>query len=719
MASGVNVKMGVSGVAQFKQSIQQAKQNMKTLDAQLALTEKQYKATGDAETYMQQKSEQLHAKLEEQKAIAANAEKALADMTERGVDKSSKAFQDMLRTLIQAKGDIIDTEDAINGITNAEEAAGDEADSMNHQLQRIGDGVNFQNVTDSLGKITDGMTNVMKQAWKMGEAIVNATLGAGSWADEIITTATQYEDTLNIFGGGASATETLQRMRKTANLIDTDVDTILSAQDKLKKNKEKQDKDAMGAWAYLGLDPNGKSDIDLFWKTGEAIAALGDEEDKVTYAQKLFGKSWRELLPLFKTGREEYEKTMQSWSVVEDDQLDNLGKMDDQYQKLQDEWETFKMELLETFSGPLTTGMEKITDLFKALNEYLDTPDGKAMLEQMGNTITQLINDLTNVSPEDVINGLKVVVESVKTSLEWISDHSTDVENAVKVFVGAWAGLEVAKGVSIALQLINGISGLTAGAAKAAGASAGTAWGGAFASAVMKASPFLVFLYELLNPAAGGDTIGDNTLLDENGNLTKEAEKYGYKLDENGEVYNAAMEPTGTKKYSDADIQKIQDFWDVFRSGEMTTKGMSDFRSRLLLPDDEYRELMTELNKFTHENSDWKTIEDLPADFFIGTSKRNANGINETVEQTDLGNVAGFRALDRMAEVAEDLNNEGSQDVKQAGKDISDAAEELKKLPRQTAMAVHDVINGMEVVVDGNTFTAIIGQVMATWVENQ
>ena len=68
MASGgVNVKMGVSGVAQFKSSINQAKQNMKTLDAQLALTEKQYKATGDAETYMQQKTEQLKAKLEEQK----------------------------------------------------------------------------------------------------------------------------------------------------------------------------------------------------------------------------------------------------------------------------------------------------------------------------------------------------------------------------------------------------------------------------------------------------------------------------------------------------------------------------------------------------------------------------------------------------------------------------------------------------------------------------
>ena len=59
MASGVNVKMGVTGVAQFKQNINQAKQTVKTLDAQLALSEKQFKANGDAESYMTEKSELL------------------------------------------------------------------------------------------------------------------------------------------------------------------------------------------------------------------------------------------------------------------------------------------------------------------------------------------------------------------------------------------------------------------------------------------------------------------------------------------------------------------------------------------------------------------------------------------------------------------------------------------------------------------------------------
>ena len=80
MASGVNVKMGVSGVSQFKQDINAVKQSLKTMDAQLSLTEKEFKETGDAEKYLQDKATELNAKLQMQKSILSNAEKALANM---------------------------------------------------------------------------------------------------------------------------------------------------------------------------------------------------------------------------------------------------------------------------------------------------------------------------------------------------------------------------------------------------------------------------------------------------------------------------------------------------------------------------------------------------------------------------------------------------------------------------------------------------------------
>jgi len=511
MANGVNIKMGVSGIAQFKQGINQAKQSVKTLDAQLALSEKQFKATGDSESYMTEKAELLKAKLEAQKTVLKDAEQALDSMAKNGVDRSSKAYQDMYRTMLSAKGEILDTENAMRGVEEAAGEASNETSEMNQQLKRIGDGVNWQNVTEGLGTITDGMKNVMAKAWQMGEAIVKATLGAGSWADEIKTTAAQYEIT----------PEALQRMRKTANLIDTDAETILEAQDKLKKNREGQGKEFMGALDALGIDPSGKNDLDLFWEAGDALAKLGRDEDKVTYAQRLFGKSWRELLPLFQTGREEYDRTMESWSVVEDEQLDALGKMDDAYQKMQDEWETFKNELLSAFAGPLTEGMDTITNLFKELNNYLDTPEGQAMLKQIGDTISTLISDLTAIKPEEVVAGFQSVVEKVTGALKWISENKDTVVTAVEGFILAWAGLEVAKGVTVALKLVNAVSGLISGSeAAAAGSTLGSSWAGAFASAAMKAAPFLAFLYTLLNPSSTAKDDLD-LLWDENGNPTQ------------------------------------------------------------------------------------------------------------------------------------------------------------------------------------------------------
>lgn len=528
MASGVNVKIGVSGVAQFKQSMNQAKQATKTLDAQLALTEKQFKATGDSESYMTEKSALLQAKLEQQKTVVANAEKALEQMRANGVERSSTAYQNMYQQMLKAKGEMLDTESAMQGVAEAGDEAANGVSDMNNQLAQIGKNVSIENVTNALDTITDGMKKVMQFAWKTGEAIVTATLGAGAWADELLTTAAQYE----------ISPEELQRWRKTANIIDTDVDTILTAQDKLKRGREKNDKETMGALAYLGVDPTGKSDMDIFWEAGQAIANLGKEEDKVSYAQKMFGKSWRELLPLFTAGREEWEETNKSWNVVEEDQLEGLGKMDDQYQKLQGEFETFKMEMLSAFSGPVTQGMETITNLFKQLNEYLDSPEGQAMLQQLGDTISSLITDLTQVSPEDVINGLSTVVENVTNGLKWISEHSGEVVAGVGAFIAAWAGLEVAKGVTTVLQLINGIKGLTAAEAASAGAAAGGSWASSFASAAMKAAPFLAFLYTLLNPAG---TAGDNLdlLWDANGNPTQAARDAG--ITQTYDEYNGSL----------------------------------------------------------------------------------------------------------------------------------------------------------------------------------
>lgn len=685
MASGVNVKMGVSGVQQFKQNLTQAKQAVKTLDAQLALTEKQFKQTGDSESYMAEKSALLDAKLENQKKILENTEKALEQMTQNGVDRSSKAYQDMYRQMVQAKSEIIDTENAMNGMTDAGDKASDAVSEMNSQLAGIGKGVAWDNVTNGLESITSGMENVIKKAWKVGEAIVNATLGAGSWADELKTTAAQYE----------IDPEDLQRWRKTANIIDTDVDTILTAQDKLKKGREQADKETMGALAYLGVDPTGKSDLDIFWETGEAIARLGKEEDKVYYAQKAFGKSWRELLPLFQAGREEWDKTNSEWSVVENDQLDKLGKMDDAYQKMQGEWETFKNELLSAFAGPLTEGMDTITALFKELNEYLDTPEGQAMLKQIGDTVSQLISDLVNIKPEDVINSLKGIIDGITDAFKWIDEHHQEVTTALEVIAGGFVLLKLGEVATNIGKIVSGFTTLWNGANKPLPTMPGTDTGsptGTGTGTLLKTglgtkivSGAKSFLGGMAIPAA---VIATAVLPAE---LARHADEARWK--EQQERWSAGAEKLtgGDQAYLIAAAKTIDDVYRPTGDAYKYLMGMND-RSDL-----QKAQLANMVGMDT-----WTTLQE-----FWRTGGVNMADFQVTQLFEDVAD-----AYTRMAEQADDVTG-ATEKQTESNKELTDAAAEMKKLPDLAATAVKDALNGAKVVIDGNELTAVVGTVMA------
>ena len=658
MAGGVNIKMGVSGVAQFKQSISQARQNMKTLDAQLKLTEKQYKATGDSETYMQQKTEQLKAKLEEQKTVAASAEKALADMTDRGVDKSSKAFQDMIRTLATAKGDMLDTEMQLQGISETSQEAGDGVSEMNSQLANVGQGISWQNITSGVESLTGKLERAGKAAFTMGQRLIQATLGKGQWADQLATDA-------KVMG---LTTDELQRMQKTSMLIDTSVEAIVSSQKKLKKGLGENDAGVMGGLLELlgeGYDPQGKDWGTVFWDAGEALMKFSSETEKEVYAQKLFGRSWNELIPLFEAGREEYEKTNASWNTMSEDQLKQLTDMDDQYQKLNIEWEDFKTQLLTTFSPALTTAMEKITGVVSELNEYLQTPEGKAMLEQMGTTITTLIDDLLNIDPAEVVNGLKSVIDGITEAFKWIQEHHTEVVGWMEGIVAGWAALKITGGALEMLKIINAVKGIgiTSSGAAAAGATAGTSWAGAFASAAMKAAPFLAFLYTLLNPSGTSDELGNNTLLDKEGNLTEEAKAYGYTKDENGDLV--------PKLWTEADDAAAE-------PSKATTIDLG------------------KPGKLLNASADWQLGDDV------------------TAEEA----MALVTAADKMSQAAEDLTG-GTDSTKQSNSEMTEAAKGIKGLPAETAAALKQALNGAYVRIDGERLVAYVGEFMAQWVAGQ
>ena len=443
--TGLNVKMGVSGLSKFRQDVRAAKSSMNTLEQALKLTEKEFKATGDKEKYMTDKAQLLNVKLETQKSILAEAESALKSMTDKGVDKASSAFQTMQQEVLKAKQNIIDTETEIKNIGTDSETAAKNAGDLNTNLRNISRIKSFETVVKGLDKVTDSIEKAAKKAFKLGKQLVQATLGAGSWADELKTEAEKWEIT----------PDELQRMQMTAQIIDTDVETILAAQQKLRKATEtKSGKQSLEE--TLGIKLNGQSSEDLFWEVGEALMNMGDEYDKEKAAQDAFGKSWRDLVPLFKAGREEYEKTNESWQTVSDEQIESLSKMDDEYQKLMLNFENLKKTALAEFAEPMNEAMTALNGLMTEFSEWLKSDEGKEFAAS--------------------------VIGTIKDGLTWITENRQLVVDALIAIGGAFAAIKVSEGVLKFLEFKQALSGLFGG--KAAETAAAAASGGSTASSV-------------------------------------------------------------------------------------------------------------------------------------------------------------------------------------------------------------------------------------------
>ena len=454
-SSGVNVKMGVSGVAQFKQNMNQAKQAVKTLDAPLALTEKEFKASGDAEAYMTKKTEELKAKLEQQKSVVSNAEKALQDMASRGVDKASKAYQDMYQSMLKAKGELIDTQQALDNVAGAAQDADTSVMDMSNELSGIGKNVSFNTVTDGIRSITQGLENAARKAIRLGKVITSEVLGAGSWADDLNTRAAYYQ----------VDEEDLQRWEKTAKIIDTPVDAIINAKKRMKKvlaPGEKSDAlEALGLGNIVETDPEKQ-----FWAIGEAIMKMGDAYTQEKTAQELFGRSWDELIPLFTAGREEYEKLNESWKIVPKEQVEALQSMNDAYDKLVENFEALKTNVLAQFAEPMEKAMTTIDQKLSEFSEWLASDDGKAFVDS--------------------------VIGKVQAALEWLTEpeNINNVIHGLEAIIAGWAGLKLTGTALDVLKIINGAKGLiagsgTGGGAAAAGASSASVGLTGFASKIL------------------------------------------------------------------------------------------------------------------------------------------------------------------------------------------------------------------------------------------
>ena len=536
----VSVKMGVSGISQFRSEITQAQASVKTYDSALKLAEKQFRATGNAEQFLQDKTNALQGKLTAQQSAVRSLEAALKSMKDSGVDQASTAYQKMERNLLQAQAAVLDTQNDINNLGAESADAAGKTEKLADSLGGLNKKVSLEQVISGINSITSGMERASGKAIEMGKAIWDNVMNSARWADDSATMALMYGIDLDTF---------LRVQKLVQNGMDTSVEAILMSQSRMRKNVGSGSDSIMEVLRELNLlqTNQGKyenqeivpaDDVALFWEAGQAIMSLTDAFEKEDKAQKLFGRGWKELVPLFTDykNQEEFNKALAETSVNTEDEVSKLVELNDAVGKLEGQFDTLETKFLSEIAPGLTKGAEALGGLLENVLDYLETPEGRQALEDMGTAVEGLFKDLGEIDPQKVVEGFTGVFNGIVDGLKWLEENSGTVVGAMEAIVAGWAGLKLTGGILEIVKLINGISGLAgvgaAAAAGQAGAAAGASWGGAFAKAVIAAAPWLAGIYTLLNPAEGGN----DDLIDSNGELTNTAKDLGYTLDSKGQI---------------------------------------------------------------------------------------------------------------------------------------------------------------------------------------
>ena len=519
----VSVQMGVSGISQFKQQISEAQNSVKTYDSALKLAEKQLKATGDAETYLQSKTTALQGKLQAQQSAVKSAEAALKSMAESGVDKASAAYQKMEKSLLDAQAAVLDTQMDIQNIGAESMNAAGKTDRLASSLGGLNRTVSLETVISGLGRITDTMERGIQKAGELGEAIWNNVMNSAQWADDSATMALMYGVDLDTF---------LRIQKLVTNGMDTSVEAILKSQQKLTKNIGGGSASFLETMKELGLayETVGKfgetatmlvtnDPSEMFWRAGEAILKMGDSFEQEAKAQEIFGRSWRELIPLFTEyhTQEAFDKALEDVTVNTEKEVEDLAKFSDTISELKGQVDTFMNKGWAALAPGLTSAADALSGLLGNVLEYLDTPEGKETLNEMSESISGLFEDLEHIDPESVVQNFQKVFDKIVGGFRWIKENKDDVVTGIKVIAGAFGLLKVSEGVLTFLQLIKGVKGAFGdggGATEAAAAAAATGggWLGRIGQQIIdKAGGIGGTISSLTNGAVVGDWFVNNT----------------------------------------------------------------------------------------------------------------------------------------------------------------------------------------------------------------
>lgn len=479
MADNFGLKIGVEGEKEFKKALSDINQQFKVLGSEMKLATSQFESNERSVESLTSKNEVLTKQIDAQKEKIETLRKALENASD-SFGENDRRTQQWVVALNNAEAELNgmerelkDNEKAIDGMGDEAAETAKQTDKLGDELDQTGDqaensGGKFQ----KLGSVLKGVGAAMgvalaaigTAAVAAGKALVDMTVEAAAYADEMLTQSTVT----------GMSVESLQAYSYAADLVDVSLDTLTGS---MAKNVKSMANAADGsakyadAYAQLGVsvtDANGnlRDSEEVYWEVIDALGGISNETERDALAMQLFGKSAQDLNPLIAQGSEGIaaltDEAKRMGAVLSEETIAKLGAFDDSVQRLKQGSEAAKRVmgtvLLPQLQDLADDGTKLLGEFTSGLVEAGD--DFGKISEVIGNTVGGLANMIMEHLPKIIQVGMDIVMAIGKAIVE---NLPTLVECASSIIMTLVEGLVEAlpaitdSAVQLVMTLVQGI----------------------------------------------------------------------------------------------------------------------------------------------------------------------------------------------------------------------------------------------------------------------
>lgn len=464
MPGDLKTRIVLEGEREYARAMSDAARQIKALNAEERLAAAQFQATGNAQEHAAEQARILRDQIALQKQAVDAAEQAVRQLTQQGVQPNDDALVKWKTKLTNARTSLVQLQTRLDGVesdlkedTTEFGKAGEAATGYGEDLKKIGGTINTQAAIDSIGRITSAIEGTVRMAARATRAVVNIAVEAGKWADDIKTTADQM----------GIDPETLQSWQYAAMFIDTEMTDISKSWQDIGKRLLDGNNDYAVGLDQMGIATrdaagNLRSTEDIFWDAIDYLHGIDDESIRAAKATELFGNDWRKINPLIQAGSKAFKSLAaegREVAVVSNDNVDELGSMQDSFDGLQMRFTKLKMDTLAALAPTFKDVADALSVAVTALNEFISSAEGQQALKDLGGALESIIKQFTEAD-ENGENGFQKLVKSageavsgLTKGLTWISENSGAVVLALTLMGGAFAALKVTSGVLEFMQL--------------------------------------------------------------------------------------------------------------------------------------------------------------------------------------------------------------------------------------------------------------------------